>query len=71
MADQKDSDTPKLTNEISDHTGQHDARFLLWRVFCAENNLPVETLPSELSGDVRDRWEKLKDDRLHKPAEGQ
>lgn len=70
MADENDTSETRTVNQISDHTGQHDARFLLWRVFCSENNLPVETLPSELSGDVRDRWEKLKDDRLNKPAEG-
>src|SRR5690349_10134186 len=30
---------PKVMNEISDETGQHDARFLLWRRFCADNNI--------------------------------
>lgn len=65
MADEK----PKLTNEINAETGQFDARFMLWRVFCEQNNIPVETLPSDLEGENRERWEKLKNERLHKPAE--
>jgi hypothetical protein len=60
----------KLTNEINAETGQFDARFLLWRAFCAQYDIPVETLPSDLEGENRERWEKLKNERLHKPAEG-
>jgi hypothetical protein len=60
---------PVLTNEISDETGQYDARFLLWRQFCTENGVPVETLPGDLKGDIKDKWEKLKEQRLHKKAE--
>ena len=66
MADEK----PKVSNEISDGTGQFDARFVLWRRFCAENNVAVETLPSELTGEAKDTWDKLKNEQLHKPAEG-
>jgi hypothetical protein len=58
-----------LTNEISDGTGQFDARFLLWRRFCDENGIAVETLPSDLSGDAKSKWEKLKNEQLHKPTE--
>ncbi|HEX8116214.1 MAG TPA: hypothetical protein VF521_03010 [Pyrinomonadaceae bacterium] len=65
MADEK----PKLTNEINAETGQFDARFMLWRGFCERYNIPVETLPSDLEGENRERWEKLKNERLHKPAE--
>ena len=65
MADEK----PKVTNEIPEGTGQFDNRFLLWRTFCAESGIPVETLPSDLTGDARDKWEQLKNERLHKPAE--
>jgi hypothetical protein len=61
---------PALTNEISDETGQYDARFLLWRRFCAQYNVPVETLPSDLSGDIKTKWDELKEKQLHKPAEG-
>ena len=66
MADEK---TRKITNEISDGTGQFDARFVLWRQFCGDNGIPVETLPSDLTGEHKERWEKLKTERLHKPAE--
>lgn len=62
---------PTVPNEVSDETGQYDMRFLLWRKFCAENGVPVETLPSDLTGEIRDKWDKLKDNRLHKPAEKQ
>ena len=65
MADDK----TKAANEISEGTGQFDSRFVLWRTFCAEAGIPVDTLPSDLTGDNRERWEKLKDERLHKPAE--
>ena len=65
MADDK----TKVANEISEGTGQFDSRFVLWRTFCAEADIPVDTLPSDLQGENRERWEKLKDERLHKPAE--
>lgn len=60
---------PRLVNEISDGTGQFDARFVLWRKFCAEHNIPVETLPSELTGESKDTWDKLKNEQLRKPDE--
>jgi hypothetical protein len=63
VADEK---TTKVTNEISDGTGQFDARFLLWRQFCGDNNIPVDTLPSALTGETKDKWEKLKSERLKK-----
>ncbi len=63
------ADKPKVANEISEGTGQFDNRFVLWRRFCAEAGVPVETLPSDLTGENRERWEKLKNERLHKPAE--
>ena len=69
MADEKTSEQTELTNQISEETGQFDARFILWRLFCSENNVPIETLPSELEGESREKWEKLKDRELHKPAE--
>ena len=65
MAEEK----PKVSNEISEGTGQFDARFILWRRFCADNNIPVETLPSDLTGEIKDRWEKLKSEQLRKPTE--
>lgn len=69
MADKK----PKaaVPNEISNETGQFDARFVLWRRFCGENGIAVETLPSDLTGDIKSKWEQLKSEQLHKPAEKQ
>ncbi|HEX8456028.1 MAG TPA: hypothetical protein VF656_01805 [Pyrinomonadaceae bacterium] len=65
MADNKKrSDNDAVMNTISDETGQFDARFLLWRTFCAEHDVPVETLPSDLTGDIRDKWNELKDSKL-------
>ena len=52
------------SNAISPETGQYDARFVLWRTFCAENGVAVETLPSELEGETKEKWEKLKNSRL-------
>ena len=63
MAEEK----PKVSNEIAEGTGQFDARFVLWRRFCADNNIPVETLPSDLTGETKDEWEKLKSERLRRP----
>ena len=62
MADEKD----KVKNQISDGTGQFDARFILWRQFCADNGVAVDTLPSALTGETREKWEKLKNERLRK-----
>lgn len=67
MADEK----PKMVNEIPEGTGQFDSRFVLWRTFCGEAGIPVETLPSDLTGEHRELWEKLKNERLHKPTEEQ
>lgn len=64
MGGEKIQEQPAVTNEISDETGEYDARFLLWRKFCAENNIPVETLPSQLSAEQKDLWEKVKENRL-------
>jgi len=62
-------DTPEgqqstSSNVISDETGDLDVRFALWREFCAENGVSVETLPSELSGEAKTRWEKMKESDL-------
>lgn len=45
---------------ISDETGNLDPRFMLWRMFCAENNVPLETLPSSLSRELKKKWQQLK-----------
>lgn len=64
------STTGAPSNTVTDETGQFDARFMLWRSFCARYGVPVDALPSELSGEAKVAWEKLKDNTLHKPAEG-
>ncbi len=61
MANQKDE---PVDNIISDETGQFDLRFMLWRRFCLQNNIPVETLPSQLDDDQKELWEELKASRL-------
>ncbi len=71
MADETLPVQAPASEAISEETGQFDARFLLWRMFCSENSIPVETLPSELEGDAREKWDKVKDQELHKPTEGQ
>ena len=53
-----------IDNIISDETGQFDLRFVLWRHFCAQNHIPVETLPSQLDGEQKEQWEELKASRL-------
>ena len=57
------------SNEITSDTGQLDARFVLWRTFCEEFGIPVDTLPSELSGKAKKTWEKLKESQLGKLKE--
>lgn len=69
MTEEKQKGQPSVPNQISDETGQYDARFVLWRKFCADNNVPVETLPGDLTGDVKTKWDQLKEKRLHKKAE--
>ena len=55
---------PQVDNIISDETGAFDLRFVLWRHFCAQNNIPVDTLPSQLDGEQKELWEALKASRL-------
>ncbi|MDT5060530.1 MAG: hypothetical protein QOH63_989 [Acidobacteriota bacterium] len=49
-----------LVGDIPDSTGNLDPRFMLWRMFCAENNLSVETLSSSLSRELKRKWQQLK-----------
>jgi len=64
----KKSGEPRpVDNVISEHTGQFDLRFVLWRHFCAQNNIPVESLPSQLSDEQKENWEELKASRLRNP----
>jgi len=65
MLRSKPKNQPKpVDNSVSDTTGQYDLRFVLWRQFCAQNNVPVDTLPSQLNAEQKERWEKMKQKRL-------
>jgi hypothetical protein len=65
MLRSKPKNQPKpVDNSVSDSTGQYDLRFVLWRQFCAQNNVPVDTLPSQLNEEQKERWEKMKQKRL-------
>ena len=59
---------PTVDNIISDETGEFDQRFILWRRFCSQNNIPVETLPSQLNAAQRERWDEMKASRLRRSA---
>jgi DNA-binding response OmpR family regulator len=48
---------------ISPDSGRLDPRFVLWRMFCAANDVSVETLPSELSSELKKRWQTLKKEK--------
>jgi len=63
----KDKRPSPIDNVISDETGEFDQRFILWRHFCKQHNVPVETLPSQLSAEQRELWEELKQSRLRPP----
>ena len=64
MNTERKKQEPELDNSVSDSTGQYDLRFVLWRQFCAQNGLSVDTLPSQLDNEQKDRWEKMKAKRL-------
>ena len=66
MAEQKKK--PPIDNLISDQTGEFDQRFILWRHFCKQNNIPVDTLPSQLSSEQSELWDELKRSRLRRPG---
>ncbi len=64
MVKEKNKEGPPVDNVISEETGQFDLRFILWRHFCSQHNIPVETLPSQLDGEQKEQWEELKSSRL-------
>jgi hypothetical protein len=69
MIRDKKKEPSTLDNVISDETGQFDLRFVLWRHFCAQYNIPVETLPSQLDDEQKEQWEELKSSRLRRPGQ--
>jgi hypothetical protein len=60
----KKQQPPQVDNSVSDSTGQYDLRFVLWRQFCDQYSIPVDTLPSQLNEEQKDRWEEMKSKRL-------
>ncbi len=68
MANEK-VEEPKVDNIISDETGAFDLRFVLWRHFCSQNDIPVETLPSQLDGEQKEKWDEMKSSRLRGPKQ--
>lgn len=68
MAKGQKDEKPPVDNIISDETGQFDMRFVLWRHFCAQNNISVESLPSQLNGEQKEKWEELKASKLRGPT---
>ena len=62
-ADQQPS-LSSLSNLVSDETGQFDPRFVLWRKFCADHGLSVESMPSDLNSEAKALWEKTKKGEL-------
>ena len=55
--------TAAAATTISPDSGRLDPRFMLWRLFCSENDIPVETLPSELSRELKARWGQRKQNK--------
>lgn len=64
MNTERKKQSRELDNSVSDSTGQYDLRFVLWRQFCAQNGIAVDTLPSQLNSEQKDRWEEMKSQRL-------
>jgi hypothetical protein len=54
----------KISNEVSNETGEFDVRFVLWRTFCSEHNIPVDTLPGDLETELKSKWEEIKEKKL-------
>ena len=69
IGNKKKEQTTPVDNIISDETGQFDLRFILWRHFCSQNNIAVETLPSQLTDEQKEEWEELKASRLRGPTQ--
>ncbi len=68
MTEDKAGEKPTVPNIISDETGQYDARFLLWRIFCAEHDVAVETLPGDLPADIKAKWDQVKNKNMNRES---
>ncbi len=65
-----DQEKEPVPNTVSDDTGGLDPRFALWRSFCAEHGVSVETLPGDLAEPLKEQWEGFKEKEIHSPEEG-
>jgi hypothetical protein len=45
-------------NRVSETTGQLDPRFVLWRSFCADQGIAVDSLSSDLCAEAKEQWGK-------------
>ena len=63
-------DKEPVPNAVTDDTGDLDPRFALWRSFCAEHGVPVETLPGDLAEPLKEAWDGFKDKEIHAPEGG-
>jgi hypothetical protein len=66
----EEAETKPVPNTVSNDTGDLDPRFTLWRSFCDEHGVSVETLPGDLSGPLKGKWEGWKEEEIHAPMEG-
>ncbi len=69
MTKLKEEDKPPVPNVISADTGPLDERFVLWRAFCAEHQVAVETLPGDLAEPLKAEWESMKVEQIIKPTQ--
>lgn len=60
---------PSEFHAVSECTGQLDPRFTLWRKFCADQGVAIDSLPSDLCAEAKEQWEKLKDGELSSTSE--
>jgi hypothetical protein len=63
-------DKEAVPNAISDDSGRLDPRFALWRAFCAEHGVSVESMPGDLTETLKKQWEGYKEKEIHAPEEG-
>ena len=63
-------DKEPVPNVISADSGRLDPRFALWRSFCAEHDVPVESMPGDLTERLKEQWEGFKEQEIHAPEEG-
>jgi hypothetical protein len=54
---------------LSEGTGELDPRFVLWRKFCADQGLAIESLPGDLDAKAKEQWETLKESELGSASE--